>query len=283
MVFEPVMPELPEVEFARRQWLRWMAEREVVRTEAEPRVRTFRGADPRAFAKLKGHLTDASRRGKYLLLTFEEGAALLHLGMTGKFVRRAAGQPELYSRARFILDDESVIHFRDPRLFGRIEPVSSKEALFELQPIRELGVDPLADGLTPAQLKEAVADSKQDLKVALMDQTRVAGLGNIHAAEALHRAGLHPARKPKTLKDEEWRKLARTIHQTLKFAIDHEHGDEIEYVEEPGAENPFQIYGRAGEVCRKCRTRIRSFTQGGRTTHYCPGCQPKRAPARRRS
>ena len=270
------MPELPEVEIARRDLLRWTKGRTVVRAVADPKVRTFRGAHVPSFSKLKGHLTSAERRGKYLLIAFDSGfGALLHLGMTGKLVRRPAGHKEPYSRARFVLDDGCAIHFRDPRLFGRIEPVKV-EALWQLAPIRALGVDPLVDGLTPSSLEAAVAPSKQPLKVALMDQGRVAGLGNIHAAEALYRARLHPSRKPGSLSKAEWRRLSNGIHASLKFALDSEgEGDEdIAYVEEPGAPNPFLIYGRAGERCRRCRSVVQSFVQGGRTTHFCPSCQP---------
>ena len=113
-------------------------------------------------------------------------------------------------------------------------------------------------------------------KVALMDQSRIAGLGNIHAAEALYRAGLHPARKPTSLTRPEWHKLARGIQQTIAYALSNEAGEELEYIEEPGAINPFLIYGRAGERCTRCQARIRSFIQQGRTTHYCPQCQPRK-------
>src|SRR5207302_774518 len=118
-----------------------------------------------------GRLDDLSRRGKYLLFTFEGGSGLLaHLGMTGKFVRRPRGKPEPYSRARFLLEDGTVIHFRDPRMFGRIEP-APVDALWTLPAIAQLGRDPLTDGLTADQLRDAIGDSRQDLKVALMDQT----------------------------------------------------------------------------------------------------------------
>ena len=270
------MPELPEVEFARRSLERWLHGRRVVRAEAQVKVRTFRGADVSMFERLRGALVRADRRGKYLLLEFEGGKGLLaHLGMTGKWVRRPQGHEEPYSRARLHLDDRSVLHFRDPRLFGRIEPAPASR-LFQLAPIANLGPDPLIDGLTPASLEEALSRSKQELKVALMDQSRLAGLGNIHAAEALYRAGLHPARRPASLDKDEWRRLSRAIHATLRFALESEDGEEIEYVEEPGSQNPFLIYGRAGEKCRKCGTTVKSFTQGGRTTHYCPTCQPRK-------
>jgi formamidopyrimidine-DNA glycosylase len=280
------MPELPEVEFARRALLRWMEGRRVVAAEAEP-TRVFRGARPSEqlsdFGQLRGRLQGLERRGKYLLFTFEGGRGLLgHLGMTGKFVRRPAGHAEPYSRARFQLDSGDVVHFRDPRLFGRMEPAPAAQ-LHALPAVKALGLDPLLDGakgpgtpLTGAQLQQALGSSKQDLKVALMDQERIAGLGNIHAAEALFRAGLHPSRKPASLTPAEWTRLARSIQATLDFAFKlNGEGDEMDYLEEPGAKNPFRIYGRAGEACSKCRTRVESFAQGGRTTHFCPHCQPR--------
>ncbi len=268
------MPELPEVEITRRNLERWLSGRRVVSADAE-KTRTFRGASRGAFQSLRGKLLEASRKGKYLLLSFENEGLLAHLGMTGKFVRRRRGIEEPYSRARLYLDNDEVIHFRDPRRFGRLEPVELKQ-LWQLAPIRQLGRDPLTDGLTASQLEEAVGTSKQAIKVALMDQSRIAGLGNIHASEALFRAGIHPARKPKSLSGKEWRKLAQAIHATIRFAIDREKSEEIEYVEEPGTENPFLIYGRAGERCGRCKGIVQSMVQAGRTTYYCPRCQPRR-------
>jgi len=271
------MPELPEVEFARRSLVRWFRGRRLVRAEADQHARTFRGAKVSDFERLSGALEAATRRGKYLMLAFSDGRGVVaHLGMTGKFVKRPAGVVEPYSRARFVLDSGDVIHFRDPRLFGRIEPAPAAK-LPEVEAVAALGLDPLVDGLSPAQLKGAVGSSRQDLKVALMDQSRLAGLGNIHAAEALFRAHLHPARKPQSLSDAEWAALAKAIRDGIAFALDAEgDGEEIEYVEEPGANNPFLVYGRAGEPCPRCKTTVKAFTQGGRTTHYCPSCQPKR-------
>jgi formamidopyrimidine-DNA glycosylase len=194
--------------------------------------------------------------------------------MTGKFVKRSPETKEPYSRARFVLDTGDVIHFRDPRMFGELQPAPTA-ALAELPAVKKLGRDPLVDGLTWRQLQDAIGKTKLDLKVALMDQTRLAGLGNIHAAEALYRAGLHPGRKVKSLTDGEWKALARAIHRTLAFGLSEQESDEIQYVEEPGAENPFLIYGRAGTPCRKCKTMVKSYTQAGRTTHFCPKCQPR--------
>ena len=271
------VPELPEVEIERRNLEKWLRDRQVVAAEAE-KTRIFRGANRKQFGEIRGQLLGTRRRGKYLLLRFEKNRGFLaHLGMTGKFVHRLRGQTEPYSRARLLLDDGQVIHFRDPRMFGRIEPARA-DRLDGLQVIQNLGRDPLADGLTGPQLKEAIGSSKQAIKVALMDQHRVAGLGNIHAAEALFRARIHPARKPSSLQPAEWSRLAKSIHEAIEFALDREDGDEIEYVEEPGSENPFYVYGRGGEPCPRCGTPIESFVLGGRTTYFCPRDQPRRRP-----
>jgi formamidopyrimidine-DNA glycosylase len=271
------MPELPEVEFARRSLLKWTRRHAIVRTEVDPKARTFRGAALEDVKALKGRIRSIERRGKYLMLAFEDGrGAIAHLGMTGKFLLRPEGAQMKWSRARFVLDSGAVIHFQDPRLFGRIEPLRSTD--FSHNPaIAKLGIDPLLDGISSSQLRSALEHSKQDLKVALMDQQRIAGLGNIHAAEALFRAKVHPARKPASLTDEDWERLAQAITDGIRFALSVEDGDEIEYVEEPGAENPFLVYGKAGERCPVCGHRISTIDQGGRTTFFCPSCQPKRA------
>ncbi len=271
------MPELPEVEIARRNLSRWFEGRVLLGVEADD-TRILRGVDKAALKRVKGRLEKAERKGKYLLLRFESPLGLMsHLGMTGKYVRRDQGVAEPYSRVRFHLDSQEVIHYRDPRMFGRME-AAPRDELWQIKAVAALGHDPLNDGLSGAQLKEALGQTRVALKVALMDQSRVAGLGNIHAAEALYRAKIHPARKVASLSDAEWRALARHIHNALLFALSHEEGDEIEYVEEPGAPNPFLVYGRKKEVCPRCQSAIASIPQGGRTTFFCPGCQPKAPP-----
>jgi formamidopyrimidine-DNA glycosylase len=269
------MPELPEVEVAARALRRWLEGRKVVSAEASP-TRVLRGGEAEAFARLSGRVASVRRRGKYLLVAFEDGRGFVgHLGMTGKWVRRPSGVEEPHSRARLHLDDGHVLHYRDPRMFGRISP-GAADALAEDASVKALGIDPLEDGLTVAALKGALSGTMRPLKVALMDQSRVAGLGNIHAAEALYRARLHPGRTPSSLLDLEWRALHRGIHAALQYALEHEQGDEIAYVEEAGAPNPFLVYGRKDARCRRCGSTFASFVQGGRTTWYCPGCQPLR-------
>lgn len=269
------MPELPEVECARRALERWFDGRRLTRVEVERAARTLRDTRPADVVRLApATLVSTARRGKYLLLGFSGGRGLVaHLGLTGKFLKRPAGEAVGHSRARFLLDSGDVIHFSDPRLFGRLVAAPAAK-LDEYPPVANLGLDPLVDGLTGPRLQQAIGATKQPLKVAMMDQARVAGLGNIHVAEALYRARLHPSRTAASLSKAEWAALARAIDAGIRFALAREGAlDEISYVEEPGAPNPFLVYGRAGEHCRRCRATFAVFTQGGRSTYYCPGCQ----------
>jgi len=271
----PKMPELPEVEIARRTLERWLGGSEVTGAQAE-KTRVFRSGGRTAFGRLRGRLHRADRHGKVLLVSLEGGQGFLsHLGMTGKWIRRPAGEQVPHSRARLLLADGTVVHYRDPRLFGRIEPHPAG-MLRDLPVVRSLGPDPLLTPLSGRQLREAVGPTRAPIKVALMDQSRIAGLGNIHAAEALWRARLHPSRPARSLQPPEWTRLATAIRRGLEFALAAEDGEEIAYVEEPGTENPFKVYARSGAPCPRCGTPIRLLRQAGRRTDWCPTCQPAR-------
>lgn len=269
------MPELPEVEHAARQLRAWMLGRRVLRASA-PRSRVMRGQSPRKFAAaLTGRrLLSVERKGKYLLLFFDRGVGVLaHLGMTGKIVRRAPAEPEPYSRARFELAGE-VVHLRDPRKFGRLSVVSAAE-LRKAKEIAGLGPDAWEEPPSLQSLSEAFSKTKRPVKLALMDQAVLAGLGNIHVAESLYRAGIDPRRRADQLEPAELGKLAWAIRESLAFALAKltpVQGD-VAYVEERGTVNPFLVYGKAGERCPRCRATLRSIVQGGRTTCFCPGCQ----------
>ncbi len=269
------MPELPEVEHAARQLRAWMLGRRIVRASA-PRSRVLRGQSPHRFAAtLTGRrLESVERKGKYLMLAFDRDVGLLaHLGMTGKFVRRLPAELEPYSRARFELGGE-VVHLRDPRKFGRLSLVEARE-LPRAKEIAALGPDAWEEPPTLLSLSEAFARTRRPVKLVLMDQAVLAGLGNIHVAEALFRAGIDPRRRADRLAAAELGRLAAAIRESLAFALAKLtpiQGD-VAYVEEPGTVNPFLVYGKAGERCPRCGARLRSIVQGGRTTHFCPGCQ----------
>jgi formamidopyrimidine-DNA glycosylase len=269
------MPELPEVEHAARQLRAWMLGKRIVRATA-PKSRVLRGQSPRKFAAaLTGRRLQAvERKGKYLMLFFDQGVGVLaHLGMTGKIVRRAPAELEPYSRARFELKGE-VIHLRDPRKFGRLSIISASE-LSSAKEIAGLGPDAWEEPPTLQSLSEPFAKTKRPVKLVLMDQAVIAGLGNIHVAEALFRAGIDPRRRADRLAPADLGRLADSIRESLAFALAKMtpvQGD-VAYVEEPGTVNPFLVYGKAGERCPRCGATLRSIVQGGRTTHFCPGCQ----------
>ncbi len=281
------MPELPEVEIAARNLRGWALGRRIDRAEAEEQAaRVFRPRRPRAFAAaLAGRLVTGVRRvGKHILVRLEDpggGAQPLglvsHLGMTGKWLRRARGEDApRHSRARLHLDDGATLHYRDPRLFGRLRLVPG--ARFEEVPeVAALGPDPLDQGIDPARLAAAFARRKIAVKVAMLDQALLPGVGNILASEALFRARLDPRRGASALSRAEVKRLARAVLASIEETIAREEGPEVAYVEEPGTENPFLVYGREGEKCPRCRRdAIRRIVQGQRSTFFCPRCQTPR-------
>jgi formamidopyrimidine-DNA glycosylase len=275
------MPELPEVEYAARSLRRWASGRRIEAAELDPGARRIlRPAAPRAFARAVAgaRFGEIRRVGKHLLVTLEKGGAPLglvsHLGMTGKWLRRDAGaEVPSHSRARLVLDDGGVLHYQDPRLFGRLRLVPG--ARFEAVPdIAALGPDPLERGIDTEALAAALGRSTLPVKVKIMDQRLLPGVGNIHASEACFRARVDPRRPARSLSLAEVKRLGEGVLASFRETLEAEDGPEITYVEEPGADNPFLVYGREGERCPRCRkAEIRRVVQAQRSTFYCPRCQ----------
>lgn len=269
------MPELPEVEIAARTLRNWLDGHTIEGAEAED-TRIFRGSDREAFtSELIGkRLEWIERRGKYLLLAFTGNVGLLsHLGMTGKWVMRSRSEPPpRHVRARLLLAGDGIVSYRDPRLFGRIS-LHPADELFQLKEIASLGRDPLVDGIDPLRLYERMQRTTRPVKVALMDQAVLAGIGNIQATDALFRARIHPSRQGKSLRLEEVRDIASALLDSIAFTLEAEGEGEIAYIEEPGTPNPFLVYGRDGSPCPNCGHPLEKITLGGRTTVFCPVCQ----------
>jgi len=282
---EGAVPELPEVEHAARSMQAWLAGERITAAEGTC-TRVFRGSSAQAFARaLRGRaLEGVERRGKYLLLTFDGGVGLLsHLGMTGRWLRRAPGDPSpRHSRARLRLASGAVLHYDDPRMFGRLRVVPAAD-LLALPELRGIGPDPLRDGVDAEALGQALRRTSRAVKVALMDPAVIAGVGNIQATEALFRAGVHPARPARSLKPVEVARIAAGIHASIAHALAGLAAKaDVEYLSDgSGTDNPFLIYDRAGEACPRCAAVLDKVPLGGRTSAYCPCCQPRRATSRR--
>jgi len=276
-----VMPELPEVETVRRQLEPVMRGARI--THVLLRRKDLRRPFPLAFAsRLEGRrIGSVDRRGKYLLLALDSGETLLmHLGMSGSFrISRdsnrkrssAAAAGDLHDHVVFTLSDGVTVTFNDPRRFGVMDLLESGAA--SSQAVAAMGPEPLEESFSAATLARALSGKRVALKVALLDQRVVAGLGNIYASEALHFAGLSPLRRSSTLTTAAGRpspravRLAAAIKTVLRAAIARK--------ARPYRAGRFRVYDREGEPCRTpgCRGTIRQIRQAGRSTFYCPVCQ----------
>jgi formamidopyrimidine-DNA glycosylase len=292
------MPELPEVEVAARNLRRWTEGRRV-RAVAAGATAIARDAGPDGLASLVGaRFTGVDRVGKHLLLRLGRGAGRgreviglwSHLGMTGKWVRRARGsEPPRFSHARLVLDDGATLHYCDLRRFGRLRLVPG--ARFEDVPtLAALGPDPLRDGVDAVRLHARLARVGLPIKVALLDQTILAGVGNIQASEACFRARLDPRRPARALTRPELGRLARGLRASIDFTLARfaedgaDAGDgAIVYVEEDRKSNPFLVYGRAALPCPRCRAPIKRIVQATRSTFFCEACLAQGAETKLRS
>ena len=286
------MPELPEVEHVVRALRRAVLGRQIVAVE----VRLAKLISPTATSvfirKLKNaHIESIGRRGKYILIELEKTDALphrratvpqvlaVHLRMTGQFRVLTPDDPlPPHAHAIFYLDDERRLVFRDQRQFGVMKLVARSQ-LSKTKGIKELAPEPFSDDFSVAYLKETFARSRRTLKTLLLDQTRVLGLGNIYAAEALFRARINPFKIAPGLSSRRVERLHQAIRDVLRAAvsgnsarrINLENPDGFSYGEAFG--KVWQVYEREGKPCFKCGTRIRRLTHGGRSTYWCPSCQ----------
>ncbi len=269
------MPELPEVEVTRLGLLPEFVGRSV--SDVVLRAPALRYPLPKGLGRrLVGtRLRGISRRGKYLLLGFDSGHLLIHLGMSGSLRVVAADLPaEKHDHVDLAFGDK-VLRLRDPRRFGAMLWLTGDPAGHSL--IAVLGMEPLSDEFTPANLRERLAGRKTAIKQALMDSHIVVGVGNIYASESLFRAGIDPRRAAGSIAPARLARLVPAVRSTLQDAIAAGGSSLRDFIHSDGSSGYFQqfhdVYGRAGEPCRACGTAIRSLRQGGRATYYCPHCQ----------
>jgi formamidopyrimidine-DNA glycosylase len=290
------MPELPEVEITARRLRAALPGRRIVAL-AVPDARLLRSEEPvappeRLAAEWQSVLTGAAftgvgRRAKFLLLPLDNGQTLVaHLRMTGKLMGlppvagpgvQAFGTPEHLERSgtpRFAatLDDGSRLVFVDPRRLGELRRVPTAD-LPGMPALARLGPDALEEPSPAARLAALGGRSRQPIKAWLMDQRHLGGLGNICAGEILFRVGLLPDTPAKDIPPEAWERLAATIPEYLRWAIEAQWEGELKYLGERDALNPFALYRRAGAPCPRCGTPIRRIVVAGRGTYVCPRCQ----------
>jgi formamidopyrimidine-DNA glycosylase len=267
------MPELPEVETIARDLARRLVGRTVRAVSCDRRPPVF---DARSLpAKLLHGRTVRSvgRAGKFLVLDFDAGLRLaVHLRMTGNLLYRRNGAPVDRTRAVIRFTDGTRVVFADVRKFGRMRIFrgDAREAL-------GIGIDPFAPELDTRLLAALVRGRTTRVKAWLLDQKRLAGVGNIYASEALYFAGIRPTVPVGKLTRARLRALLFSLRRVLRKAIAHRGSSVDDYVDAEGKEGLFQkqlrVYGRAGLACRRCGTPIRRIVVAQRGTFYCPVCQ----------
>lgn len=270
------MPELPEVETTCRgiaPLLLHATIRDVIVRDARLRW----PVPPDLAANLAGRrVLGISRRAKYLLVDFEHGTLILHLGMSGSLRFVAPGTPpEKHDHVDIDLG-QTVLRYRDPRRFGAI---LWQQGPVEAHPLlAKLGPEPLSYAFDGAVLQQALRRRGSAIKLAIMDNHVVVGVGNIYANEALFHAGIHPARAANGLSSEECARLAAEIKAVLARAIDAGGSTLRDFVDARGKPGYFQqsymVYGRRDLPCHICGSLIRELRQGQRSSCFCPHCQP---------
>ena len=273
------MPELPEVEHARRSLQEWLHGARIDAARVlDPRILDESVQSARVVKALAGRRVQAiERRGKWLRLVLDSGRVFSHLGMTGKWVLAKQGdEPVRFEKVRLDVSggarrSKRSVRYVDPRLFGRFVVVAAGDD--DLPVWSSLGPDPPVDGIDVAALHEKLSRRKLPIKPTLLDQTVLAGVGNIQATEALFFSRIDPRRPAKSLSRAEVSALARGIEKTIARTMALQEGPVLTYVEEPGAENPFTIYGREATPCPRCKRPLAKMILGGRGTVFCVHCQ----------
>ncbi len=269
------MPELPEVETT----VRALREPLIGRTITEVRNYWPRHIAAPGFPELQRRIHGRSiqainRRAKYLVFSLSDDETLIvHLKMSGHLaVVDQETAPDKYTHTIFGLDNGRELRFRDTRKFGRVYLVQDPMTI-----LGHLGPEPLEPTFTVSVLHKRLQNRRRILKPLLLDQTFIAGIGNIYADEALFYAGLHPERRANTLTQPEITKLHEAIQKVLQMGIEREGASIDMYVKPDGSKGDMQnvmaVFRRTGSSCYHCGDTIHRIKLGGRSTHFCPTCQ----------
>ncbi|HBN96989.1 MAG TPA: formamidopyrimidine-DNA glycosylase [Firmicutes bacterium] len=274
------MPELPEVETVRRSLVPIILDKPIESVDVYYE-RILQHITVREFRKqtIGRSILDLIRRGKYLIFQFENHLDLVaHLRMTGRLIYYSDAGIAMakHTSAVFGFGSGGELRFEDVRKFGTLDLVPSGE-YEQIKGLHSLGVEPLSEAFSVEHLQDLIENRSTKIKGLLLDQTKIAGLGNIYADESLFMAKIHPERPASSLGREEVKRLHRAIKEVLQDAIlgqgttlrDYRTG----YGREGSFQNKLQIYGKKGEKCPRCGVDLEYKKVAGRTSHFCPGCQ----------
>ncbi|HWI12945.1 MAG TPA: bifunctional DNA-formamidopyrimidine glycosylase/DNA-(apurinic or apyrimidinic site) lyase [Burkholderiales bacterium] len=270
------MPELPEVETTRRGLHPALAGQRIM--QAIVRNRDMRVPVPRSLERriAGARISAVERRAKYLLIVCDRGTLIVHLGMSGRLWLVDRGTPPAtHDHFDLVLESGATVRLRDPRRFGLVlwqEPGAGTHRL-----LANLGPEPFDPAFTGAYLHAQTRNRSAAIKQVIMDSHVVVGVGNIYASEALFRARINPRTAARRIGRDRYDTLVAHIRDTLEDAIRAGGSTLRDYVGSNGQAGYFQnehlVYGRGGEPCRECGTKVRELRQGQRSTFYCPRCQ----------
>ena len=268
------MPELPEVENARRILLRAeLPGRTITRAHVTwaPTVK-FPSLEDFVLDLPTKRIEDVARRGKYLLLSLDTGETfIIHLGMTGGLtIQPGTRELEPMVRHHFDLDDGRILWFRDPRKFGHLWLTENPDAV-----LPPLGPEPLSGEFTADVLRERLGQRVAPVKALMLEQSVIAGLGNLYVDESLFLAGIHPARSPSDLTTPEVAALRDCIVRALSAAFAfYDRARDEHWPDPPSALHTWTLPRKEGEPCPRCGENIATMRIRARGTFYCPSCQP---------
>lgn len=282
------MPELPEVESIKLQLQKFLVGH-TIKDVVINYSKTLHESDRKKVISNK--TTGVRRFGKVLVIDLSNNFSLVvHVKMTGQFIYQGpnlktkpvytkkvvGGVPGKHTHIIFKLDKSGVLYFNDYRKFGWVKVIESEKLKEKSEFIGRLGPEFL-NGMSKKIFSEILSKSKKPIKLLLMDQQKMAGVGNIYANDALWLAKIDPKRKSNSLEDKEVKNLYQAIEKVLKEGIKRGGASELAFVTPDGSEGKYQdftlVYGREGEACKSCKTPIKKIKLGGRGTYFCPACQ----------
>ncbi|MDP1834510.1 MAG: DNA-formamidopyrimidine glycosylase [Chlamydiales bacterium] len=273
------MPELPEVETIVRELNIAQIPGHTIKQAEVFWAKTIATPDVDTFCKtiVGQKIVSISRRGKWIVFTLSRNILLIHLRMTGKlFIDSLEERHQPYERVRLTLDDETELHYVDPRKFGKWSLLPKNSEI-----LANVGVEPLSDDFALKVFQDIIKNKKTRVKSLLLDQKYIAGLGNIYVDEALWESKVHPERRVDTLKPQEIKLLHKAIVNVLKGGVERRgtsfgtnKGNYANVSGKPGTNKSFlQVFRKEGQPCPRCGETILKMVVSQRGTHICPHCQ----------